>query len=306
MTPPPGFSTLTPIPGPNANELPPITVSTFTATTPENTPLTHRASTSDNPNPMISHAFVEANYEVLESLLGNDESRYITKTSALNWNTSVMSMMKKGRWNLGLDGSRVKRNSEGGSHSEHIVDDNKSQGKNLPPLLVAHLGMSKNAFHMFTYTLKDSARIWWNSKKVGSIINYEDLKVKFQSHFSQSKKITKKHLAMHNIKQKEGESTRAFVTRYTDDTLQILGLHKEHRISGFIHGLETRSLVEFLSTDLPTTYKGLMEKTYTWIEAREVATNETLNDHREGFDRFKKNSSWDNSKGKRNRSKFSA
>ncbi|GJR10899.1 reverse transcriptase domain-containing protein [Tanacetum coccineum] len=147
-----------------------------------------------------------------------------------------------------------------------------------------------NYLHLF----EDSARIWWNSQKVGSIINYEDLKAKFQSHFSQQKKITKKHLAVHNIKQKEGEGTRAFVTRYTDDTLQILGLHEEHRISGFIHGLRTRSLVEFLSTDLPTTYKGLMEKTYTWIEAREVATNETLNDHREGFDRFKKNSSWDN------------
>ncbi|GKF63544.1 hypothetical protein Tco_0186992 [Tanacetum coccineum] len=73
----------------------------------------------------------------------------------------------------------------------------------------------------------------------------------------------KTHLAVHNIKQREGESTRAFVTRYTDDTLQILGLHEEQRISGFVHGLKTRSLMKFLSTDLPTTYKVLMEKTYT-------------------------------------------
>nr|GEU37420.1 hypothetical protein [Tanacetum cinerariifolium] len=49
------------------------------------------------------------------------------------------------------------------------------------------------------------------------------------------------------------------------------GLYEEQRISGFIYGLKTRSLVEFLSTDLLTTYKVLMEKTYTWIEAREVA-----------------------------------
>ncbi|GKF30526.1 hypothetical protein Tco_0100324, partial [Tanacetum coccineum] len=67
----------------------------------------------------------------------------------------------------------------------------------------------------------------------------------------------------------------------------------------------TRSLVEFLSTDLPTTYKGLMEKTYTWIEAREVATNGTPNGHRESFDRFKKKSSWDNNKGKKNKDRFS-
>ncbi|GJX75585.1 hypothetical protein Tco_0322396 [Tanacetum coccineum] len=69
ITPPPGFSTLTPILGPNTSELPPITTSTFTVRSPVNTPLTYRASTSANPDPMISLAFVEANYEVLESLL---------------------------------------------------------------------------------------------------------------------------------------------------------------------------------------------------------------------------------------------
>ncbi|GKC68881.1 hypothetical protein Tco_1114764 [Tanacetum coccineum] len=43
--------------------------------------------------------------------------------------------------------------------------------------------------------------------------------------------------------------------------MQILGLHEEQRISGFVHGLRTRSLAEHLSTNLPSTYKGLMEKT---------------------------------------------
>ncbi|GJR22080.1 hypothetical protein Tco_0970607 [Tanacetum coccineum] len=116
------------------------------------------------------------------------------------------------------------------------------------------------ACHMFTYTLKDSARIWWNSQRTGSILNNNDLKAKFQ---------------------------------YTDDTLQILGLHEEQRISGFVHGSRTKSLVEHLSTNLPSTYKDLMEKTYTWIEAREVATNGTPNGQRENFERSRK-SSWDN------------
>ncbi|GKD28288.1 hypothetical protein Tco_1239066 [Tanacetum coccineum] len=89
------------------------------------------------------------------------------------------------------------------------------------------------ACHMFTYTLKDSVRIWWNGQKACSILNYKDLKAE-----------------------------------YTYDTLQILGLREKQRIFGFVHGLKTRSLVEFLSTDLQTTYKGLMEKTYTWIEVK--------------------------------------
>ncbi|GJY23656.1 hypothetical protein Tco_0397314 [Tanacetum coccineum] len=43
-----------------------------------------------------------------------------------------------------------------------------------------------------------------------------------------------------------------------------------HLFEGFIH--------------LPTTYKGLMEKTYTWIKAKEVATKGASSDHKEGFD----------------------
>ncbi|GKB30083.1 hypothetical protein Tco_0869484 [Tanacetum coccineum] len=92
-----------------------------------------------------------------------------------------------------------------------------------------HKWLMHVACHMFTYTLKDSARIWWNSQKAG--------------------------------------------------------LHEDQRISGFVHGLRTRNLVEHLSIDLPSTYKGLMEKTYTWIEAREVATNGAPNDQRDNFER---------------------
>ncbi|GKA53749.1 reverse transcriptase domain-containing protein [Tanacetum coccineum] len=63
--------------------------------------------------------------------------------------------------------------------------------------------------------------------------------------------------------------------------------------------------MEFLSTDLLTTYKGLMEKTYTWIEEKEVATNRAPNDHRKGFDRFNKGSPWYNKGKKKNKDRFS-
>ncbi|GKF95173.1 hypothetical protein Tco_0287908, partial [Tanacetum coccineum] len=69
MTPPSSFSTLTPIPDSNVNELPPITTSAFIITSLENTPLAFHASTLANSSPMISPAIVEANYEVLEPLL---------------------------------------------------------------------------------------------------------------------------------------------------------------------------------------------------------------------------------------------
>ncbi|GJX25803.1 reverse transcriptase domain-containing protein, partial [Tanacetum coccineum] len=93
-------------------------------------------------------------------------------------------------------------------------------------------------------------------------------------------------------------------TDSADDTLQILGLHEEQRVSGFVHGLRTRSLIEHLSTDLSSTYKGLIEKTYTWVEARDVATNGDSNDRRDSFERSKK-SSWDNNRGQKNKDRLS-
>ncbi|GJX69133.1 reverse transcriptase domain-containing protein, partial [Tanacetum coccineum] len=308
----------------------------FAATTPGNMPMAYCASTLANPNPMISLAFVEANYEALESLLRDQRER---------------TMGFKGTQSRGEN--MVKRNIKGGRPLEEAPRGNRGQSVNLPPLLVAHLGRSENgkplessltsayggqalpnnirgnipsngsvtpfvhwiedyplpdglkmpshigsyngkgdmdnflhlfkgaiqmqrwlmpvACHMFTYTLKDSARIWWNSQKAGSILDYEDLKEKFQSHFSEQKKFTKTHLAVHNIKQREEESTQAFITRYTDDTLQILGL---------------------------------MEKTYTYVKAIEVAINGASNDRRDSFKRLKK-SSWDNNRGWKNKDRFS-
>ncbi|GKB16138.1 reverse transcriptase domain-containing protein [Tanacetum coccineum] len=452
ITPPLGFSVV------------PTTTTMFASTTPENTPLAYCASTSTNLIPVFSPAFVEDNYETLDE--DYDEEREMeprpepARAVTPPLRATSPRVRRRRERVVGFEEtqnrgeSRVERNSEGGRLSEEASRGNGSQNVNIPPLLAAHIGRSKNgqplqssltsayggqtlpnnphrekqengnlavlfltpnmsqelpnnirretslltpwapsansdgnppigeasptshkegtyhrpsqtdlfpnslgsvtpfvrwiedyplpdglkmpshigsydgkgdpdnflhlfegairmqkwlmpvACHMFTYTLKDSARIWWNSQKAGSILDYEDLKAKFRSHFSQQKKFTKTHLAVHNIKQRENESTRAFITRYTDDTLQILGLHEDQRISGFIHGLRTRSLVEHLSTDLPPTYKGLMEKTYTWVEAREVATNGVSSDRRDSFERPKK-SSWDNNRGQKNKDRFS-
>nr|GEV17086.1 reverse transcriptase domain-containing protein [Tanacetum cinerariifolium] len=69
ITPPPGFSTPPQIPNIVTSERLPMTTTVFAATTLENTSSAYRASTSANPNPMISPTSVEANYEVLKSLL---------------------------------------------------------------------------------------------------------------------------------------------------------------------------------------------------------------------------------------------
>ncbi|GJY14235.1 putative ribosomal protein L34Ae [Tanacetum coccineum] len=100
-------------------ELPLITASTFTTRSPNNTPLTNRASTSANPNLVISPAFVEANYEVLESLLrdrrcdNHDLSSYSCAPNKVSTCSETWRKSRRIEEALNRDGSKVERESEG-------------------------------------------------------------------------------------------------------------------------------------------------------------------------------------------------
>ncbi|GJW88387.1 hypothetical protein Tco_0163727 [Tanacetum coccineum] len=265
-----GFSTLTPLPGPNVGELPPITVSTFIARTPENMPLTNHASTSANPDPAISLTFVEVNYEVLKSLLRErrrqmrnedlctkleyyseeyDEEREmeprptrVRETTPILRAGSPRAQRQRGRVvefeeAPNRDGSRVTRESEGRRHLERRAEYNE----NCRCHSYAEMSNAYNLSYCYIYSQRLCPdMVEWSKSS-----------------------------------------------------------------SDFVHGLKTRSLMKFLSTDFPTTYKGLMEKTYTWIEEKEVTTNRALNDHQKGFDRFNKGSPWYNKGKKKNRDRFS-
>nr|GEU89592.1 ribonuclease H-like domain-containing protein [Tanacetum cinerariifolium] len=243
----------------------------------KNTPMAYRASTLTNPNPVISPAFVEANYEGIESLL-RDRHRQMCNNDLQ---------------------TKLEYFSEDYDEEREIEPRPEPTRAATPSLRVAsprisHLGRGKNGQPLqssLTFSYGGQAlpnNIGGNLPSNGSILYYKDLKAKFQSPFTQQKKFTKTHLAVHNIKQREGKSTRTFITRYTDDRLQILGLHEEKQISSFVHGLRTRSLVGQLSTVLPSTYKGLIEKTYTWVKAREsVKKSEGNSRYEEGYKKLR-------------------
>nr|GEV91100.1 hypothetical protein [Tanacetum cinerariifolium] len=192
-TPPPGFLTSPHIPNINTTERPPVTTTMFATTTPGNTLFAYRASTLTDLAPMISPALVEANHEIFESHL-RDRRRHI-------------------------------RNEDLRTKLEYFSEDYDEELKMEPR------PERTREVTLLLRTRSARVRRERESQKAGSILNYEDLKAKFRSHFSQQKRFTKTHLAFHIIKQREGESVRAFATRYTDDTLQILGLHEDQQKS---------------------------------------------------------------------------
>ncbi|GJS75102.1 hypothetical protein Tco_0693255 [Tanacetum coccineum] len=332
MMPPPGFSAPPHIPNVNNNERPPITTMVFAATTPRNTPFAYRVSTSTDPTPMISPAFVKANYEILESLL-RDRQRQIRNedlqteleyfsedydkecemesrpertmevTPPLRTRSPRVHRQRKRVVGfeevLNREGSRTERNTEGNRPSKDGAKENGMREMNLPHFWqptwegtkMANLCLFANPTGSVTpfvcwigdYPLLDGLKMPSHVASYDGKGNPDNFLHLFEgairmkkwlislSHIyiypqgfcpnMPEKEVHKSHLEVHNIKQREGESVKAFATR-------------------------TRNLVEHLSTDLPPTYKGLMEKTYIWIKAREVATNGAPNDQRDNFERL--------------------
>ncbi|GJZ62207.1 hypothetical protein Tco_0618344 [Tanacetum coccineum] len=134
MTPPPGFSTPPQILNINTSERPPMTTTVFAATTPENTPFSYRASTSANPNPMISPAF---DYDKEREMEPRPEP---TREAIPSLRLRSPGVRRQRERVVGFEEapnreeSRAGRNAEGGSPSENDTRENGSRGVSLPPL----------------------------------------------------------------------------------------------------------------------------------------------------------------------------
>ncbi|GKD24670.1 reverse transcriptase domain-containing protein, partial [Tanacetum coccineum] len=89
--------------------------------------------------------------------------------------------------------------------------------------------------HMFNSTLIGSARVWFNKLPPESIDNYEMLRKVFLWNYSQQKKYIKDPVEIHHIKQREGESTEAFMERIKAESMHVSGAPECMRISGFMH-----------------------------------------------------------------------
>nr|GEU49879.1 reverse transcriptase domain-containing protein [Tanacetum cinerariifolium] len=105
--------------------------------------------------------------------------------------------------------------------------------------------------HMFNSTLTGNARVWFNDLPKESIDSYNDLKKAFLENYLQQKKCIKDPMEIHNIKQKNGESTKEFVRRYKLECRDVNGASKCMKISGFMHGITNPELIKRLHDKIP-------------------------------------------------------
>ncbi|GJW04839.1 reverse transcriptase domain-containing protein [Tanacetum coccineum] len=112
--------------------------------------------------------------------------------------------------------------------------------------------------HMFNSTLTGNARVWFDDFPPESIDSYNDLREAFLKNYLQQKKCIRDPIVLHNIKQRDGESTEDFIQRYKSESGNVKGAPECMRISGFVHGITNPELIKRFHEKIPKTVDEMM------------------------------------------------
>nr|GEV27383.1 reverse transcriptase domain-containing protein [Tanacetum cinerariifolium] len=134
-----------------------------------------------------------------------------------------------------------------------------------------------NWCHMFNSTLTENARVWFDDLPKESIDSYDDLRKEFLENYLQQKKCIKDPVEIHNIKQRNGESTKEFVRRYKLECRDVKGAPECMKISGFMHEITNLELIKRLHDKIPKSMDEMMSVTTTFLRGEMAVSNRERN-----------------------------
>nr|GEV84940.1 hypothetical protein [Tanacetum cinerariifolium] len=115
--------------------------------------------------------------------------------------------------------------------------------------------------HMFKSTLIGNARVWFDDLPKESIDGYDDLRKAFLENYLQQKKGIKDPVEIHNVKQRNAESTKEFVRRYKLECRDIKGALECMKIFRFMHEITNPELIKRLHDKIPKSVDEMMSET---------------------------------------------
>ncbi|GJV08534.1 reverse transcriptase domain-containing protein [Tanacetum coccineum] len=127
--------------------------------------------------------------------------------------------------------------------------------------------------HMFNSTLIGNARVWFDDLPKETIDSYDDLKKAFLENYLQQKKCIKDPVKIHNIRQRNWESTEEFMRRYKLECRDVKGAPECIKISGFMHGITNPELIKRLHDKIPKSVDEMMRVTTTFLRGEVAASN---------------------------------
>ena len=111
-------------------------------------------------------------------------------------------------------------------------------------------------------TLKGLARIWFSRLTPNSISSFKELSTQFASHFIGGHRYKKSTACLMNIKQREDETLRSYITRFNKEALSIDEVDDKILVATFTNGLRKgKFLFSLYKNDLKTMFEVLYRAT---------------------------------------------
>jgi hypothetical protein len=130
----------------------------------------------------------------------------------------------------------------------------------------------------FPTTLKGPARIWFKKLMPGSVGSFAQLSHSFFNHFIGGQRCGRPTTHLLNVKQKESETLRFYLTRFNKETLLVDGVDDKVVLTTFISGLQPGDFLFSVYKDPPTSMLEMMYEAQRYmngeeaIQARDTAT----------------------------------
>ena len=110
----------------------------------------------------------------------------------------------------------------------------------------------------FPTTLKGSARIWFKKLTPGLVGSFAQLSRSFFNHFIGGQQYGQPTTHLLNVRQKEGETLRSYLTRFNKETLLVDEADDKVVVTAFISGLQSGDFLFSVYKDLPTSMAEMM------------------------------------------------
>ena len=119
-------------------------------------------------------------------------------------------------------------------------------------------------------TLKGPARIWFNRLTPNSISTFKELSAQLASHFIGGHKYKKSTTCLMNIKQREDETLRPYITRFSKKVLLIDEVDDKILVAAFTNGLRKGKFIFSLYKNDLKTMSNVLYRTTKYMNAEDA------------------------------------
>ncbi|CAA0830753.1 Unknown protein, partial [Striga hermonthica] len=127
-------------------------------------------------------------------------------------------------------------------------------------------------------TLGTGVADWFHQLPAGSIDSFERFSSLFLNQFASARKHEKTYLSLINMQQKEGETLRQYVARYTKECVEVPSASEEIKAGGLTRGLRPGKCRDSLAKRLARSFDELLERCSKYVNMEESEADFIRND----------------------------